>query len=180
MKNLFITSAILLASLYIPYYGFSQEIGIAVDMEQIDGNNENLANLKNDEFINSAILVQLGDENSAFIKQAGLNTITAKQVGIQNSLYLIHSNFGGQFTLNQNGDLNHYNGELNGTHIEALITQNGNSNTINQQVSGDHLLYEIIQEGQHNSISHTSNKLSSSDLKIQQRGNKMQLIIKSN
>lgn len=182
MKNLALLSALFLLLFYHPFGGFSQRKDLAVEIEQIDvdGYNQFFISKMNTELLSKAVLIQIGDGNSAFVKQIGLNSVSAKQEGILNSLNLIQSDFGGQFTLYQNGEMNDFKGELNGPNIEALISQNGNFNTINQQVSGDHLLYELIQEGEHNTISQSSNSLGSSDLKIYQRGNKMQLIIKSN
>jgi len=180
MKKVIIISAVVVALSYIPYNGFTQRTDRAVDIEQIDGYDQLLLTLNHEELDSKSIVIQVGDQNSAFIKQVGLHTANIQQVGILNTSNLVQSGFGGQFTLYQYGELNQYNGELNGSNIEVLITQNGSLNTINQQVSGDHLLSEMVQEGRQNSISHISNSLRAPNLKIQQRGNNMQLIIKSN
>ncbi|MGM0580533.1 MAG: hypothetical protein ACQETL_07630 [Bacteroidota bacterium] len=180
MKNLTLFSTLFLLLFYHSFGGFSQRKDLAVEIEQIDGYNHLFLNNMNTELLSKAVLIQIGDGNSAFVNQIGFNSVSAKQEGVLNSLNLIQSDFGGQFTLYQNGEMNNFKGELNGPNLEALVSQNGNFNTINQQVSGDHSLYELIQEGEHNTISQSSNRLGSTDLKIYQRGNKMQLIIKSN
>lgn len=174
MKNLFVIATIALL-LYNPISMVkAQNNDNAIDIEQINIENEQQNALNNE-----VSLLQLGDENNAYIKQVGLHTTTVNQQGLNNSMYVLQNGLNGQFALSQTGNMNNYYGELNGDFIEVYITQDGNYNTVQQQISSNFAKSNIVQDGQYNSVIHTSTATDSPELNIQQRGNNMQLIIRS-
>lgn len=126
---------------------------------------------------NYLLLQQEGTENLSAIHQYQ-GSMMVFQSGRHNEIYSWQINPSGRIQIRQSGTANQYQGITRGEEIELSILQQGNYNSILQELSGNQSVYEVIQEGSFNQIEHTGNN-GSTPLKIQQRGNAMRLIIRS-
>jgi len=163
--------------LVLPLIGFSQEIKEEVILLQQITAEEKLHIQQKIFDFSDVFIMQNGIENQAFVQQVSWNYALIQQTGNSNLIFLNQSGNFGKLNAIQIGNGNQYNGAIAGDGIETSILQQGDYNRIDQNAVGSELIFGIIQEGSHNEIQHNTEGLSSTSLKVYQRGNDMRIII---
>lgn len=163
--------------LLLPLFGFSQQSTEEVVLLQQITADEKLHVQQKTSDISGALIMQSGIENQAFINQVDWSNALIQQTGVSNVIFLNQSGYLNQLTIAQTGNENRYHGVLSGDGIDASILQQGDYNSIDQNAVGSELIFGIIQEGSHNEIQHNAEGLTSTSLKVYQRGNDMRIII---
>jgi hypothetical protein len=132
---------------------------------------------------NSVHLTQLGDGNTAQIKQVGdfvsqAQLIRALQEGNANTISMVNNGSSIRTDVYQKGTANQYNAIILGQSNTSLIIQNGNNNIVTQQLNNSSgIRTEFIQNGDNNAVQQSLENIQNQQFKLIQNGNGLRAII---
>lgn len=196
LSNTTMKSLITITILFITLFSFGQELDKKkVRAADLQGNEEDKvlfeqayaqnswldgrAQLKR----NALVLQQTGDRNSFYAFQkntgvVGVNMLVSLQQGYRNQMDVSQEGTRITSTTVQQGANNDMDLSISGSDVVTYHAQFGNSNTIDESISGGLPYYETIQLGNNNLMLNQSGDRGIPQMRIEQRGNNMKLIIK--
>lgn len=133
---------------------------------------------------NSADIIQIGNNNEAFIQQIRESEIKGNvskitQYNEYNTASINQSGIGNQNIITQSGINNKTTTDVNGNFNSSVIIQDGNNNYVEQKLESDYKNYYFAQQGFNNLIVQQGSEVVSKPYLVFQKGSGMRLFITS-
>ncbi len=146
--------------------------------------NINLYNKNLEIATNRADIIQLGNNNEAYIEQVKDNEVTGNTGAItqyfdNNQASINQSGKGNYNSVNQSGLGNKMIVAVEGNYNNSVLIQEGNNNFLAQKLDSDFTKYYFSQQGSNNLIIQQESEAVSKPYMIFQKGNGMRLMITS-